>query len=133
MKKILVFLLISFSFLFLSPLSSASCNYYGDVASSLDGCLDDSSLVDGSGDMSLETGVKYTIARWTYTLGGFLGLLAVGSMVYGGLLMTLSAGEDEKVKKGKDIVKWSILWFFAVLITSGLIRIVVELVFDVAS
>jgi len=25
--------------------------------------------------------------------------------------MTLSVGEDEKIKKGKDVVKWSILGF----------------------
>lgn len=29
--------------------------------------------------------------------------------------MTLSAGEDERIKKGKDIVKWSIFGFLGVV------------------
>jgi len=53
--------------------------------------------------------VKVQVVSWTNALAAFLGLLAVGAIVYGGLLMTLSGGEDEKIKKGKDIIKWSLL------------------------
>jgi hypothetical protein len=39
------------------------------------------------------------VINWTTNIATLLGLLAIGAIVYGGLLMTLSVGEDEKVKK----------------------------------
>jgi hypothetical protein len=80
----------------------------------------------------IETGLKATINRWTTQLSALLGLLAVGAIVYGGLMMTISWWDDEKIKKWKDIVKWSMLWFLGLIAASWIVRLVVEVMFFVA-
>lgn len=110
----------------------SACSVGGDLGASLDGCLNGTDLVDASGSMELETGVKYKIIGWTQSIGSLLGLLAVGAIVYGAFMMTISVGDEEKVKKGKDIVKWSLLWFLALVLTGAIIRVVIELIFSIA-
>jgi len=101
------------------------------INSNLDNCLSWSDLVD-PGDWLIESGIKSKLIYWTNQLWGFLGLLAVGAIVYGGLMMTLSWGEDERIKKGKDIVKWAMLWFLGLIVASWIVRVIVEVMFSVA-
>lgn len=131
-KKILILALLSsiIPLLFTFPVIAANCDWNWSVGSSLDGCLSDSNLVSASGPTLIEGSVKYQIIRWTTALWGVLGLLAVGAIVYGALLMTLSGGEDERIKKWKDVVKWSMVWFLWIVIAGGLVRIVIELIFS---
>lgn len=115
-----------------SASSSNPCSVGWNLGASLDGCLRGTDLVDASGSMELETGVKFKIIGWTQSIGSLLGLLAVGAIVYGAFMMTISVGDEEKVKKGKDIVKWSLLWFLALVLTGAIIRVVIELIFSIA-
>ncbi len=113
----------------------AECEYNnnGGVVDNLDGCLsqEDSYLVN-PGDGKIETGVKQRIVYWTNSITSALALFAIGAIVYGGFMMTVSLGEDERIKKGKDIVKWSLLGFLAAISTGAIIRLVVEVIFDIA-
>ena len=111
---------------------SKKCWFNGNIWSSLDGCLNGSDLVDASGNTLIEGNVKIQIKEWTTALATLLSLLAVGAIVYGGLLMTLSWGEDERIKKWKDVVKWALLGFLAVVMTWAIIRLIIEFVFEVA-
>jgi hypothetical protein len=61
----------------------------------------------------------------------FLWVLAVGTIVYGAFLLTLSAWEDEKVKKAKDIIKWGIIWFLGVISASGIIFLIVNIMYSI--
>jgi len=136
MKKIYILLLCFLGLFFLNHSISwaVDCWYNGwSIGGSLDGCLNGTDLVNANWDMRLETGVKYQIITWTTALAKLFWLLAVGAIVYGGFMMTISGGEDEKIKKWKDIVKWSLLWFLAIVMTGTIIRVIVELVFDIAS
>ncbi|MCH8518764.1 hypothetical protein LAT59_03320 [Candidatus Gracilibacteria bacterium] len=112
----------------------ASCSWSegGSVGGQFDNCLSGTQLVNSRGDMSLTGGFKTQVTKWTTNVATLLGLLAIGAIVYGGLLMTLSAGEEEKVKKGKDIVKWSLLGFLALILAGALVRIVIEFIFAVS-
>ncbi len=114
-------------------LGSWGCNYsgVGDIGAALEWCMSGTSVVQ-SWDFNVEWGFKQKISSWTTTIAGFLALLAVGAIVYGGLLMTLSTGDDEKIKKGKDVVKWSILGFIGVVVAGGLISVLVNFIFAVA-
>ncbi len=140
MKKILFSL-----FVFLSFFSVISFDAYGlsnknpcavdsvpDIGRALDDCLKDSYLVDGSGNMDVAIGVKQQIITWTNALAGFLALIAVGAIVYGGILMVISGGDDEKIKKGKDVIKWAMLGFLALIFAGAIVRVIVELIFSVA-
>ncbi|MDA9129316.1 pilin [Candidatus Gracilibacteria bacterium] len=104
-----------------------------NIGTALDNCLKDSALVSASGSIKVEEGMKDQILSWTLSLAQLLGLLAVGAVVYGGLLMTLSGGEEERIKKGKDVVKWAIVGFLGVLLAGVLVRLVVELIFGIAT
>ena len=100
----------------------------------LDDCLKWTDLVNAEEDLALEwVWAKRFITDWTTNIATLLGLLAVWAIVYGWLLMTLSWGEDEKIKKWKDIVKWAIIGFLWVLFAGVLIRLVVEVIFFLAS
>ncbi len=134
LKKIFLIFILTLGFLLIAPTFSA-CNYDGEgnIASAIDNCLSDSDIVASNGTFSVENQFKTKINTWTRAIAGILALLAVGSIVYGGLLMTLSAGEDEKIKKGKDVVKWSIIGFLWVITAGWLISLVVNFIFGVAS
>lgn len=135
MKKIIcitsVILIVFFFFLGESLFANCDYNEAGSIAQNLDSCLSGSDLVN-PWDGLIESWVKNKIIYWTNQLARLFALLAVGSIVYGAGLMTLSAGDDEKVKKWKDVVKWAMLWFLWLLLAWGLVRIVIELIFSVA-
>jgi len=65
-------------------MSFADCDYSeaASVAQNLDSCLNGSNLVN-PGDGLIESGVKNKIVYWTNQIARLLGLLAVGSIVYG--------------------------------------------------
>lgn len=138
MKKIICFLLFSFvCIISIFSINSvyAECEYNnnGWIVANLDGCLswEDSYLVS-PGDGRIENGIKQRVVYWTNAITSALALLAIGAVVYGWFMMTISFGEDERIKKGKDIVKWSLLWFLAAISTGAIIRLVVEVIFDIA-
>jgi hypothetical protein len=43
----------------------------------------------------------------------------------------LSGGNDDKIKKAKDIVKWWIVWFLWVISAGLLIALVVNIMFSI--
>ncbi len=133
MKKIiLVFVLIVWLFLPLYNLS-AWCNVWVDdvnnVWSALDTCLSDSDLVNWE-QARIETWVKDLISSWVANIASVLWILAVWSIVYGSLLLTLSSGDDEKVKKAKDVIKWWIIWFVWLISASTIILLVVNIMYS---
>lgn len=135
MKKIiqlLCFLCLVMS-MWSQQISYADCEYNegSSIGQNLDSCLSDSNLVN-PGDGLIEWGVKNQIVTWTTNLAQLLGLLAVWAIVYGAGMMTLSAGDDEKIKKWKDVIKWAMLWFLWLLLAGWLVRIVIEIMFSLA-
>lgn len=78
------------------------------------------------------TTLKEQIIKWNNTLAGFFGLIAVGALIYGAFQLVFSTGEDEKVNSAKKTIKWSLLGFLAILLASGLVRIVVALIYNYA-
>jgi len=135
MKKLIrsfFFLLTFFMCISVSGVS-ASCVYdgAGDVGSALDNCIWKNTQLVTASDYKVGGWFKSLIQKWTTTIAGVLGLFAVGAIVYGALLMTLSAWKDDMIKKWKDIVKWAIIWFIWVIAAGGLISVVVNFIFAV--
>jgi hypothetical protein len=46
-------------------------------------------------------------------------------------MFTLSAWEDEKITKGKEIIKWWILGFIAMILANALIELVINFLYDI--
>lgn len=135
MKKIITFFCFIVSVFWYIHLHnvSADCVYNEawSIGQNLDNCLSDSALVN-PWDGLIEWGVKNKVVYWTNQLATFLSLIAVGAIVYGAWLMTVSVGDEEKVKKWKDVIKWAMLWFLWLLLAGALVRIVIEIMFSVA-
>jgi len=119
----------------MTPTFAAECDqnweWNVDVGNALVDCIHGSDVVHSWGDFSVEGNFKTKISAWTRAIASFLSLLAVGAIVYGAFLMTISGWDDEKIKKGKDIVKWSIVWFLWVVTAGGLISILVNFIFAI--
>ncbi len=57
---------------------------------------------------------------------GIVGSLALLMFVYGGLTWMTSAGSQEKVKKGRDIIVWSAIGLAIIFASYGLVRILIS-------
>lgn len=105
------------------------CRYseWASLWTFLNGCKP--KTVVGGSDMTVEWGFKSKINKWIVNLSVFLWVMAVGSLVYAAFLMQISGGADEDIKKGKNIVKNTILWFLALIMASGIVYLVINVMF----
>jgi len=144
MKKIILWFLfiVSIFFIYLLPVNAAVdnsiCPYDENlnVKNNLEFCLVDSNKlvqpVNWWWELKINWWFKETILKWVKNISIFLSLMAVWSIVYWALLLTISTGEDEKIKKAKDTVKWWMIWFLAIISAWWLIAIIIELVYKIA-
>lgn len=101
-----------------------------DVWQALDWCLAWSALVDWSNvtvDWSGWFAAK--VINWVDNISIYLWVIAVWSIVYWALIMTLSAWEDEKITKAKNIIKWWIFWFIWLISSAAIINLVVNIMY----
>ncbi len=75
-------------------------------------------------------GFKWVLTGWIAKIAGFLSLWAIFAIAYGSLRMTLSGWSEEHIKKARDIVKWWILGFLAVISAWFLITLVVNIMYS---
>ncbi|MFA7088073.1 MAG: pilin [Patescibacteria group bacterium] len=59
---------------------------------------------------------------------GVVGSIALLMFVYGGLTWMLSSGNQEKVKKGRDIIVWSAIGLAVIFISYALTRLVLNMI-----
>lgn len=110
----------------------ADCIYstWSSVAANLSECLGDASVVQTGDSLELEKSwFSNTLQNWITNISIFLYIFAIGSIVYGGLMMTLSTGDDEKIKKAKDIVIWGIVGFLALISISAILKLIVSVIY----
>lgn len=144
MKKIFIISILIITFIFPIWTFAAESNSWNNcniktesfewdnamkVWDALDNCLSDSNLVNWK-DAIIESWLMDLINWWVKNIWVVLWILAVGSIVYWSLLMTLSAWEDEKVKKSKDIIKWWIFGFLWVIFASSIILLIVNIMYS---
>lgn len=134
MKTIIkIFLLISLFFSWFSAYAINNCKYdeaNTDLSTFLDNCKP--VKLAWTWSYEVESGFKWLVNWWIANISLLLWIIAVWMLVYAWLLMQLSAWEDEKIKKAKDIIKWTIIWFLWLISASSIIYIVVNLVFNLA-
>ena len=144
MKKniVITFLVLIASLFFHGASYGADCYYNPEewdttdvIISALWDCIEWSKVVWADWD-NLNLDVKRNefsdnINAWTNNIAIALSILAVASIVFGSLQMTLSAWEDEKITKAKDIVKWWIIWFIGVISASSIIKVLVAVIYGI--
>ncbi len=66
------------------------------------------------------------IGRIITAVMGIVGSIALLMFVYGGLIWMTSSGNQEKVKKGRDIVLWSAIGLIVIFMSYALTRFVLS-------
>lgn len=138
MKKYLlsiIFVLLSVFTFFNWEVLYAKCEFdktATGVTAMIQGCMEETTVVAVKWDGTVEWAFKDKINGWTNNIALFLALLSVGSIIYWGLMMTLSAWEDEKIKKAKDIVKWSLIGFLGVVLATTIVTLVINVIYGLA-
>ena len=138
MKKLLVILLLAFSVFTFSTITFAAdpCTYDVDSKASLsvwdalNNCLEWAELINWT-DVKIDSWFATQIKYWINNVSLYLWILAVWSIVFGSLMMTLSAWEEEKIKKAKDIIKWGLIWFIWLISASSIINLVVKIMYSI--
>lgn len=75
-------------------------------------------LVQTGGEGSL----RVMIRNFLNFFLGFLGLLAVIMVIYGGVLYVTAAGEQEKVDKGKKIIMYAVVGIVIILLSFAIVN-----------
>lgn len=88
--------------------------------------LPDPMGVGGATTLSSQAAAQTVIARLINYVLGFVGSIALIMFIYGGITWMTAAGSEEKVKKGKDIIIWSVLGLAFIFIAYIAVRFVVE-------
>jgi len=101
-----------------------------EIWDALDKTLEGSTLVSWV-DAKIWSWTTKKIKTLVDNIGIYLLVLAVWSIVYGSLMLTLSAWDDEKIKKAKDIVKWWIIGFIWLISASAIINLVVKIMYSI--
>lgn len=72
------------------------------------------------------TDIKQGVMMIVTTLLGFLGLLAIIIILYGGFIWLTSAGNEEKVGKAKQVISAGIIGLIIIFISYALVSFVIS-------
>lgn len=140
MKKILICLVLLFSFLqgniafaeWEKPQYETDCTYEdgGELSDFLTKCKP--KQVAWYGDYKLDWGFKTQVNTWIKNISLTLWFLAVGVLVYAGMLFQFAAGEDEKINKAKNLIKYTLLGFLLLISAGSIIFVIINIVYFLA-
>ena len=129
-SKFIATLLIVLSFVFLFGISISFANGDETVGAG-DGDCEGTNCNTVSLDNPLggEDGKKVSvntiIARVINAVLGVIGSLALLMFVFGGITWMTSSGSPEKVKKGRDIIIWSVIGLAVIFFSYALVNFVI--------
>lgn len=122
---------ISYSLLFITclvfaslvkPVSAFTCPEktvrVGESVSALSEC----NVEKTEGDKSLMSNVSMLIN----VFASVMGFLAVGMIIYGGFMLLTAQGDPAKIKRGKDVVTYSIVGVILVMLAYAIVNFVMN-------
>lgn len=135
MKYIVSILIVFFSLGLYHSHAACSVDFEWDkpISELVDNCMEkNETLVVRTDGKDLNAGIwtNRIINDLIARIWGILGVVAVLMIVYGAFLMTLSGGDEEKIKKWKDLVKWTVLWFIALVAAGWIISLIITTIFE---
>jgi hypothetical protein len=123
-SKLLVFLFVFSLFLAIGSISFAQQGFIPDQPSPLSALNEIQSNV-GNNLMPSADPILWIVRVFNYLLT-FLGVIFIVMIIYGGYTWMTAAGNEEKVKKGKDILQTAIIGLVIVI----LVRVIYIFVWD---
>lgn len=106
MKKYLKFILLFFSLFFISTAQAGTTN-----------------LSNPLGDIDSP---QMLIGRIINAIMGLIGSITLLMFIYGGFVWMASAGNPEKVKKGRDILVWTAIGLFVIFSSYAIVSFVIK-------
>lgn len=104
------------------PVSAFTCPEktvrVGESVSALSEC----NVEKTEGDKSLMSNVSMLIN----VFASVMGFLAVGMIVYGGFMLLTAQGDPAKIKRGKDVVTYSIIGLILVMLAYAIVNFVMN-------
>lgn len=73
----------------------------------------------------MTTNLSEVIGRLIQAILGVTGAVALLMFVYGGFLWLISAGVPERVKKGKEVMKWAVLGIAVIVGAYMIVRTII--------
>ena len=74
------------------------------------------------------TTLSNVVAKAINSVMGIIGALALLMFVYGGLIWMTSSGNQEKVKKGRDVMTWAAVGLVIIFSAYGLTKFIINIV-----
>lgn len=133
--KIFIVIALLFSSIFVSYSANCVIDPDADVAigTALDSCMNSVGTnvrKQWGDDFNFWNGSNEIINNYIRGIGQILATVTVIMIVYGWFLMVASQWEEEKIKKWKDLIKWTLLWFIALVTAWWIVSIVIRTVFE---
>ncbi len=70
-----------------------------------------------------QTPTDYAI-RGIQVFMGFIGIIALILIIYGGFLMLTSAGNEERITEGRKIIQWAAIGILIILSSVGIVQLI---------
>jgi hypothetical protein len=128
MKKIIIFLVLLFSFNW-AFLSYSDYDESSDISTNLNNFAPETLVWTDVEKYDIEWGFKNQISTIVKNISIALSIIAVWALVFAALKMTLSQWKDEDIKKAKDIIKWTLIWYLALISAWAIIAIVINFIY----
>ena len=92
------------------------------VALAADGICADYPDAPGCNTSSAEDDFETQVRVAVNVVVGVAGFIAVGFVIYGGILITMSAGDPNKVKRGKDTVMYAVIGMIVAVLAFAIVN-----------
>lgn len=131
LKKIIFICIVLISFWVSDMFANQVCKQdwnITDIKSALTSCINWSDVIQ-SNDLTVASWFKDLVLKFVRNVSIILALAAIGFIAYGSMILVASWWNDEKIKKWKNIIKWSLLWFVWLVSASWIIALIVNLIY----
>ena len=107
--------------------AGATCCKSGDDPSMCDVCITDP-LTGKNADASAndQPDPNLIIGKTINAVLGIVGSLALVMFIYGGILWMTSAGNDQRVQKGKDTLLWAVIGLIVIFSSYAMVNFVLN-------
>ncbi len=132
MKKILIIIALFFWLIF--SVNANSCvideSAWSNISWFLNNCKP-TKLVWTTKKYDLNT-LKTETIKIFWNISTVIWIIAVLMIVIAWLMMQFSGGDDWKVKKAKDIIKWTLIWIFVIWMAWTIVFVVINFIFSLS-
>ena len=114
LKKILILLWLFFLMLIPSNVANASMREQCTIEKGFIACLQEIPNIFNPlkwWDMKVNWWAKEFVEEIILRISAFLFVIAVWVIAYWCIIIVASNWEEEEIKKWKDIIKWTLIWF----------------------